>query len=51
MSQIQGKSGREERGWWQQSKQVEKIWNLNLYHHMLFTPFYATRGAFGPGNI
>ena len=24
---------------------------LNLYRHTLFTPLYATRGSFGPGNI
>ena len=24
---------------------------LNLYHHSLSTPYYATRGSFGPGNI
>ena len=25
--------------------------DLNLYRHTLFTPLYATRGSFGPGNI
>ena len=24
---------------------------INLYRHTLFTPLYATRGSFGPGNI
>ena len=24
---------------------------FNLYRHTLFTPLYATRGSFGPGNI
>ena len=24
---------------------------FNLYHHTLFTPLYAMRGSFGPGNI
>ena len=24
---------------------------FNLYCHTLFTPLYATRGSFGPGNI
>ena len=23
----------------------------NFYRHTLFTPLYATRGSFGPGNI
>ena len=25
--------------------------SFNLYRHTLFTPLYATRGSFGPGNI
>ena len=24
---------------------------VNLYRNLLFTPFYATRGSFGPGNM
>ena len=24
---------------------------MDIYRHTLFTPLYATRGSFGPGNI
>ena len=33
------------------TKRKKKNCPFNLYRHMLFTPLYATRGSFGPGNI